>query len=176
MNMLKVGIIMGSDSDWPAIEPAAETLAAFGVGFEAAVASAHRAPESVRAFAQGARERGLGVIIAAAGAAAHLPGTVAAYTALPVVGVPVNATPLGGMDALLSIAQMPPGIPVACMAINGAKNAALMAVEILAVGDGQLTEKLAEYRARLKEEAAGKDGKLKERLAEKYSCLPQNLL
>ncbi|MDR2006251.1 MAG: 5-(carboxyamino)imidazole ribonucleotide mutase [Acidaminococcales bacterium] len=165
--MLKVAIVMGSDSDWPVLEAAGETLAAFGVEFEAAVASAHRAPELVRDFATGAKGRGIGVIIAAAGAAAHLPGVVASYTNLPVIGVPVNSTPLGGMDALLSIAQMPAGIPVACMAINGAKNAALLAVEILAVGGGPLAEKLNAYRARLKEEAAGKTAKLKKRLQEK---------
>ena len=168
--MPKVAIIMGSDSDWPTLEAAGETLSAFGVEFEAAVASAHRTPELVCDFAKGAKGRGVSVIIAAAGAAAHLPGVVASYTDLPVIGVPINATTLGGMDALLSIAQMPAGIPVACVAINGAKNAALLAVEILAVGGGPLAGKLAEYRARLKEEAAGKAEKLKGRLTEKYPC------
>lgn len=129
---MKVAIIMGSNSDWPILEPAEKTLKEFGVEVEVVVASAHRTPDVVHEFAAGARERGVEVIIAAAGAAAHLGGVIAAYTTVPVIGIPINATPLGGMDALLSFVQMPSGIPVATMAINGAKNAALFAVQILA--------------------------------------------
>ena len=123
---MKVALIMGSDSDWEVMSPAVEVLQEFGIETEIVVASAHRTPDKVHDFASGAAGREVGVIIAAAGAAAHLPGVVAAYTTLPVIGVPVNSTSLGGMDALLSIVQMPSGIPVACMAINGAKNAGLL--------------------------------------------------
>ncbi len=120
---MKVAVIMGSDSDWDVMAPAVDILKEFEIETEVVVASAHRTPDKVHEFAKGAISRGVGAIIAAAGAAAHLPGVVAAYTTLPVIGVPINSTSLGGMDALLSIAQMPAGIPVACMAINGSKNA-----------------------------------------------------
>mgnify|MGYP000447125043 FL=1 len=126
---MKVALIMGSNSDWPVLEPAEKTLKDFGVEVEVVVASAHRTPELVKEFAAGARDRGVEVIIAAAGAAAHLGGVIASYTTLPVIGVPINATALNGVDALLSFVQMPSGIPVATMAINGAKNAALFAVQ-----------------------------------------------
>jgi 5-(carboxyamino)imidazole ribonucleotide mutase len=171
--VMRVAIIMGSDSDWPVLEPAGETLAAFGVKFEMAVASAHRTPELVRDFVLSAQARGAGVFIAAAGAAAHLPGVAASYTTLPVIGVPINATPLGGLDALLSMAQMPAGIPVACMAINGAKNAALLAVAILALSDESLAEKLAAYRRQMKEDVKAKSAKIEKRLAEKYLAAPE---
>ena len=118
---MKVAIIMGSNSDWPILEPAEKTLKEFGVEVEVIVASAHRTPDVVHEFAAGARNRGVEAIIAAAGAAAHLGGVIAAYTTVPVIGIPINATPLNGMDALLSFVQMPAGIPVATMAINGAK-------------------------------------------------------
>jgi 5-(carboxyamino)imidazole ribonucleotide mutase len=154
--MLKVAIIMGSDSDWPVLEPAMEMLKYFGITMEVVVASAHRTPDKVHSFAATAKERGVQVIIAAAGAAAHLPGVVAAYTTLPVIGIPINSTSLNGLDALLSIVQMPSGIPVATMAVNGAKNAAIFAAQILAVGNSELTAKLAEHRQAMAAEVEGK--------------------
>lgn len=157
---MKVAIIMGSNSDWPILEPAEKTLTEFGVEVEVKVASAHRTPELVHEFAAGARERGVEVIIAAAGAAAHLGGVIAAYTTVPVIGIPINATPLGGMDSLLSFVQMPSGIPVATMAINGAKNAAIFAVEILAVKYPELQVRLAESRKKMQAEVLEKGKKL----------------
>lgn len=137
---------MGSDSDWPVLEPAVKQLADFGVATEVLVASAHRTPQKVHEFAAGAADRGVKVIIAAAGAAAHLAGVIASFTNLPVIGVPINSTSLGGIDALLSISQMPSGIPVATMAINGAKNAAIFAAQILGLSNPELAAKLAEHR------------------------------
>ena len=157
---MKVAIIMGSNSDWPILEPAEKTLKGFGVEVEVVVASAHRTPDIVHEFAAGAEARGVEVIIAAAGAAAHLGGVIAAYTTLPVIGIPINATPLNGMDALLSFVQMPAGIPVATMAINGAKNAALFAVQILALKYPELAQKLLEDRAKMKAEVLAKGEKL----------------
>ena len=157
---MKVSIIMGSNSDWPVLEPAEKVLKDFGVEVEVVVASAHRTPELVKEFAAGARDRGVEAIIAAAGAAAHLGGVIAAYTTLPVIGIPINATPLNGMDSLLSFVQMPSGIPVATMAINGAKNAAIFAVEILAGAHPELVQKLADFRARMQEEVKAKGEKL----------------
>jgi 5-(carboxyamino)imidazole ribonucleotide mutase len=157
---MKVAIIMGSDSDFPVLKPAVALLADFGVETEVVVASAHRTPDQVHAFAAGAFDRGVRVIIAAAGAAAHLPGVVASYTTLPVIGVPVNSTPLMGMDALLSIVQMPSGIPVATMAINGAKNAAIFAVQILAVTDQRLAAQLTKHRQAMADEVAQKAAKI----------------
>lgn len=153
---MKVAILMGSDSDWPILKPAAELLKQFGIESEVVVASAHRTPSKVREFVQSAPEKGIGAFIAAAGAAAHLAGVVASYTTLPVIGVPINATPLNGMDALLSTVQMPSGIPVAAMAVNGAKNAAIFAVEIFAVSDEALRERLAAYREKLVREVEKK--------------------
>ncbi len=158
--MMKVAIIMGSNSDWPKLEAAEKVLKEFGIETEVQVASAHRTPELVKAFAEGARDRGVEAIIAAAGAAAHLGGFIAAYTTLPVIGIPIDATPLGGMDSLLSFVQMPSGIPVATMAINGAKNAGIFAVEILAGKHPELVQKLAAYRANMKEEVKAKGEKL----------------
>ncbi len=158
---MKAAIIMGSDSDWPILEAAEKTLRDFGIETEVTVASAHRTPKAVEVFAAGARERGVEVIIAAAGAAAHLGGVIAAYTTLPVIGIPINATPLGGLDALFSFVQMPGGVPVATMAINGAKNAALFAVEILAVKYPDLIDKLAAYRKTMADEVKAKGEKLK---------------
>ena len=152
---MKVAIIMGRTSDWPGLEPADKV-----VEVEVVVASAHRTPELVKEFAAGARDRGVEAIIAAAGAAAHLGGVIAAYTTLPVIGIPINATPLNGMDSLLSFVQMPSGIPVATMAINGAKNAAIFAVEILAGAHPELVQKLADFRARMQEEVKDKGEKL----------------
>ena len=156
---MKVAIIMGSNSDWPVLEAAEKTLKEFGVETEVVV-SAHRTPDVVQNFAKGARDRGVEVIIAAAGAAAHLGGFIAAFTTVPVIGIPINATPLAGMDALLSFVQMPSGVPVATMAINGAKNAALFAIQILSVKYPELVEKLAEHRATMREEVRAKGEKL----------------
>ena len=150
--MSKVAIVIGSDSDWPIMKPAVEVLKQFGVGAEVTVASAHRTPAKVRELVTTARERDVRLFIAAAGGAAHLAGVVASYTTLPVIGVPINASALNGLDSLLSTVQMPSGIPVATMAINGAKNAALFAVEILAVSDESLSEKMKEYREKLAKE------------------------
>lgn len=157
---MKAAIIMGSNSDWPVLKPAEEALNSFGIEVEVVVASAHRTPELVQAFAAGARERGVEVIIAAAGAAAHLGGVIAAYTTVPVIGIPINATPLGGMDALLSFVQMPSGVPVATMAINGAKNAAIFAAEILAVKYPEVVTKLEAYRWQMRQEVKAKAEKL----------------
>ena len=154
---MKVAIIMGSNSDWPILEPAEKTLKEFGVEVEVVVASAHRTPDQVHAFAAEARERGVETIIAAA---AHLGGVIAAYTTLPVIGIPIGGGPLKGMDALLSFVQMPPGVPVATMAIDGAKNAAIFAVEILAGAHPELVEKLAAYREKMRAEVAEKAAKL----------------
>lgn len=153
---MKVAMIMGSDSDLPTMQPALDALDELGIACEVVIASAHRTPDKVHEFAAGARERGVRAIIAAAGAAAHLPGVVAAYTTLPVIGVPVNSTSLGGMDALLSIAQMPAGIPVATMAINGAKNAALFAAQIMGSADPDMEQKLSAQRRRMAEEVERK--------------------
>lgn len=146
---MKVAVIMGSDSDWPILKPAVEILKSFGIAAEVEVASAHRTPDKVRNFVLSAEDKGIGAFIVAAGAAAHLAGVVASYTTLPVIGVPINATPLNGMDALLSTVQMPSGVPVATMAVNGAKNAAVFAVEIFAVSDKDLAAKLKDYRAKM---------------------------
>ena len=143
---MKVGIIMGSASDLEVMSAAMETLAEFGVDFEKRVISAHRTPDLMFEYAKNAKERGIGVIIAGAGGAAHVAGVVAGLTTVPVIGVPVRTQMMGGLDSLLSIVQMPGGIPVATVAINGSKNAALLAVEILALGDEELGKKLEEYR------------------------------
>lgn len=143
---MKAAILMGSDSDWPILKPAMEVLKQFGIEAVVEVASAHRTPDKVRNFVKEAVDGGVGVFIVAAGAAAHLAGVVASYTTRPVIGVPINATPLNGMDALLSTVQMPSGVPVATMAVNGAKNAAILAVEIFSVADAGLQQKLADYR------------------------------
>ena len=143
---MKVGIIMGSASDLEVMSAAMETLAEFGVDFEKRVISAHRTPDLMFEYAKTAKERGIGVIIAGAGGAAHVAGVVAGLTTVPVIGVPVRTQMMGGLDSLLSIVQMPGGIPVATVAINGSKNAALLAVEILALGDEELGKKLEEYR------------------------------
>jgi 5-(carboxyamino)imidazole ribonucleotide mutase len=145
-----VGIIMGSKSDWPTMEAAAKVLSEFGIGYEVEVVSAHRTPGKMMKYAEGAQKRGLRIIIAGAGGAAHLPGMVAAVTALPVLGVPVKSSALNGLDSLLSIAQMPGGIPVATFAIGeaGAKNAGLFAVSILALGDKDIAKQLDGFRTK----------------------------
>ncbi len=145
----KVSIIMGSTSDLPVMGKAAKILNDFKIPFEINALSAHRTPEEVEKFAQGAKDRGIEVIIAGAGMAAHLPGVIAAMTTLPVIGVPINAS-LDGMDSLLAIVQMPPGIPVATVGINGAQNAGILAAQILAAGDKNLKKVLEEYKKNLK--------------------------
>lgn len=145
--MKKVGIIMGSDSDLPVVQKAADVLRDFGVPYEIHIYSAHRTPVEAREFSTTAKEKGFGVIIAAAGMAAHLAGAMAAGTTLPVIGIPIKSEQLGGLDALLSTVQMPSGIPVATVAIDGAKNAAVLAVEILALSDEALSAKLEKFRA-----------------------------
>lgn len=153
----KVGIVMGSDSDLPVLQKAIDTLNAYGVPFEVHVFSAHRTPEEVRVFASSARENGFGVIIAAAGMAAHLAGAVAANTTLPVIGIPIKSAGLGGLDALLSTVQMPSGIPVATVAIDGAANAATLAVQILGVYDEGLCKKADEFRLKNAEKVLAKN-------------------
>lgn len=145
--MKKIGIVMGSDSDLPVVEKAVKTLQEYGVPYEVHIYSAHRTPKEAAAFAQGARENGFGVIIAAAGMAAHLAGAMAAGTTLPVIGIPMVSGKLNGVDALLSTVQMPSGLPVATVALDGATNAAILAVQILAVADPALAQKLDEARA-----------------------------
>jgi len=144
-----VGIAMGSESDWPVMEDAADTLAAFDVPFETRVLSAHRTPAVMQEYAETAHKRGLKVIIAGAGGAAHLPGMIAASTTLPVLGVPVKTSKLNGLDSLLSIVQMPGGVPVGSLAINGAKNAALLAVQILATSDPVLHDEMLDHKQEL---------------------------
>ena len=151
-----VGIIMGSDSDLPVMQAAADMLEELGVDFEIDIVSAHRTPDKLHDYAASAESRGLGVIIAGAGGAAHLPGMVAALSLLPVVGVPVSATKLQGMDALLSIVQMPAGVPVATVAIDNAANAGLLAAQMIAIGDSQLRERLRAYKLGLRDKVIEK--------------------
>ena len=157
---IQVGILMGSDSDWPTMKAAADVLAEFGIATEAKVISAHRTPRDLEAYASSARERGLRVIIAGAGGAAHLPGVSAAFTTLPVIGVPIQGKALDGMDALLSIVQMPPGVPVATVGVGAAKNAGLLAVQILATADAALQKKLEQFKQKLAEESRAKNKSL----------------
>lgn len=155
--MKKVGLIMGSSSDLPTVQKAADVLDEFGVPYEMHIYSAHRTPLEAREFSASARANGFGVIIAAAGMAAHLAGAMAAGTTLPVIGIPIASARLDGLDALLSTVQMPSGIPVATVAIDGAKNAAILAVQMLALSDAALTEKLEAFRAKGTSEALEKD-------------------
>ena len=163
--MKKVGIIMGSDSDLPVVEKAVDTLRSLGIPFEMHVFSAHRTPAEARDFALNAAENGFGALIAAAGKAAHLAGAIAANTVLPVIGIPIKSSTLDGLDALLSTVQMPSGIPVATVAIDGAQNAALLAAQILAVSDPALAEKLAALRR----EASGKVLEKDRMIAQKFN-------
>ena len=160
--MSRVGIICGSDSDLEKASDACKILDELGVAYDLRIASAHRTPELLEEYMSTAEERGVEVIIAAAGWAAHLPGVVASYTTLPVIGIPIDSSCLNGMDSLLSIVQMPPGIPVATVAIgsSGAKNAAILAVQILATADEGLKQKLSDYKVNMKEEVLVKDAKL----------------
>ena len=155
-----ISIIMGSNSDLPVMQEAADIIKSFDVKFEMRVVSAHRTPELMYVYAKNAREVGIDVIIAGAGGAAHLPGMVAAMTTLPVIGVPVKSRSLDGLDSLLSIVQMPPGVPVATVAINAAKNAGLLALQILAVKDKGLADKLDAYREQVKQEVLDKATKM----------------
>lgn len=162
--MPKVAIIMGSDSDYPVLEKCIKTLNEFGIETTVSVSSAHRSPEKTAQFAKEAEESGYEVIIAAAGKAAHLPGIIAAYTTLPVIGLPIQSSFLDGLDSLLSIVQMPPGVPVATVAVNGSENAALLAVQILAVKYPELRKKMHLYKEKIKESVEEKNLKLQEKL------------
>ena len=164
----KVGIIMGSDSDLEVFAEAAKVLEEFGVPYDITVGSAHRSPERVKDYSEGARERGVKVLIAGAGGAAHLAGVVAAHTTLPVVGLPVKAKALDGLDSLLSTVNMPPGVPVATVGINAGKNAGLLAVQIMAVTDKDLEEKLAQYKNKMAKDNEDKGNKLSEVGYKKY--------
>lgn len=155
--MRKVAILMGSDSDLPILNPAIDQLRKLDIPFVVRVISAHRTPDVSRIFAQNARQEGFGVIIAAAGMAAHLAGAIAAGTTLPVIGVPVNSSPLSGLDALLATVQMPPGIPVATVSINGAQNAAVLAAQMLAIADEELAQKLKDMREDMHARVIAKD-------------------
>lgn len=157
-----VGIVMGSDSDLAVMSKAADMLEELGIGCEVRIISAHRGPDVLAEWAGSAEERGMKVIIAGAGMAAALPGMCAAFSALPVIGVPLSGKKLDGMDAVFSILQMPPGVPVAAVAIDGAKNAALLAARILAVSDGELSEKLKAYALEQREQMVKKDARLRE--------------
>jgi 5-(carboxyamino)imidazole ribonucleotide mutase len=162
--MKKAAVIMGSDSDLPVLEPVFKRLKDFGIPFEAHVMSAHRTPARAADFATNARSNGFGVIIAAAGKAAHLAGVLAAHTTLPVIGIPVKSSTLDGLDALLSTVQMPAGIPVATVAIDGADNAAILAAQILALGDDTLAEKISKMKTDMAEQVIQKDKQLQEKI------------
>jgi 5-(carboxyamino)imidazole ribonucleotide mutase len=159
--MKKVAVIMGSDSDLPVVQGAIDRLKAFGIPVEARVISAHRTPAAAEAFASSAKDNGFGVIIAAAGKAAHLGGVLAAYTTLPVIGIPIKTSMMGGLDSLLSMVQMPKGIPVACVAVDGAENAAILAAQMLALGEPALDEVLTKHKAQMNAEVAAKDAAIR---------------
>lgn len=158
----RVWIVMGSDSDLKVMSEAAKVLEEFGVDFRMTIASAHRCPDQVLSMSRSAREDGFGVIIAGAGLAAHLPGVVASSTTLPVIGIPLKSGALAGTDALYAVVQMPPGVPVATVAIDGAKNAGLLAVQMLGINDSILSEKLAEHKAKMAKDVQAKDARLQE--------------
>jgi len=158
-----VGIIMGSDSDLPVMQEAETVLKIFGVSYEMKITSAHRTPDLMARYSKSAAKRGIKVIIAGAGGAAHLPGMTAAYSPLPVIGVPIETKSMKGIDSLLSIAQMPYGVPVATVAINGGRNAGLLAVQILGTSDKNIFKKVNEFREKIKKESLGKNKKLKSR-------------
>lgn len=160
-NNVIVGIIMGSDSDLPIMEEAVKVFKDFNIGYEVKILSAHRTPDQHAEYSKTAVDRGLKVIIAAAGGAAHLPGVTAAHTTLPVIGVPIKGKSLEGMDSLLSIVQMPSGVPVATVSINGAKNAAILAVEIIALTDLAIYEKLKEYKKKIEKDSIAKNENVK---------------
>ena len=160
---MKAAIVMGSDSDFPIMKPAVELLKEFGAEVEVKVASAHRTPHKVREFVE---QTSANVIIAAAGMAAHLAGVIASYTTAPVIGVPISSEPFKGLDSLMSTVQMPPGIPVATMSVNGAKNAALYAIEIFAVSDPDMKNRLLDYRKKMALEVERKDQALKDKIGD----------
>jgi 5-(carboxyamino)imidazole ribonucleotide mutase len=162
----KVAVVMGSDSDYPTLKVCINTLKGFGVEVEVLVCSAHRTPDKAAEFAKNAEANGFGVIIGAAGKAAHLPGVLAAYTPLPVIGIPINSSTLDGLDSLLSIVQMPSGIPVATVAVDGAENAALLAVQILSTASSEMREKMREYKKQLAIKVEEKNKALQEKLRE----------
>lgn len=162
----KVAVIMGSDSDFPVVKSAVEELKKYGVECECRVMSAHRTPVEACEFADKAKENGFGVIICAAGMAAHLAGVIAGHTTLPIIGIPMKSSVLEGMDALLATVMMPPGVPVATVGINGAKNAAILAVQILAVSDNSLAQKLADEKVRMAEGVRQKDAALQNKINE----------
>lgn len=164
--MKKVAVIMGSDSDFPAVKPAILKLKSFGIPVEAHVMSAHRTPEQAASFAGQAQADGFGVMIAAAGKAAHLAGVLAAHTTLPVIGIPIKSSTLDGLDALLATVQMPSGIPVATVAIDGAENAAILAAQMLALSDEELSRKLSDMKKDMSRKVGEKDKKLQEMMAE----------
>ena len=165
VNEARVAVIMGSDSDWPVMQAAGEALTEFGVLFEVGVVSAHRTPQRMLDYARDAADRGLQVIIAGAGGAAHMPGMVASATPLPVIGVPVPLKYLDGMDSLLSIVQMPAGVPVATVSVGGARNAGLLAVRILAAADEGLRQRMVQFQAELEQSVLAKDRALRATLA-----------
>lgn len=167
--MKKVAVLMGSASDLPVVQKALDTLRRFGVPYEAHVISAHRTPEKAADFARAADENGFGVLIAAAGKAAHLAGAMAAHSALPVIGIPVGSPGLGGLDALLATVQMPPGLPVATVAVDGAENAALLAVQILALSDETLRRRYAAFRRELTDKALAADEALQSEIEKRHS-------
>ena len=164
--MAKVAIVMGSNSDLPVVKGAIDKLKQFGVEYEARVISAHRTPQAAEEFAKGAEDRGVSVIIAAAGKAAHLGGVIAAYTTLPVIALPIKSSLMDGLDSLLSMVQMPSGIPVATVAVNGADNAGILAVQMLALSDKSLSDKLKQFKADMAKAVEEKDKALQEKLKE----------
>lgn len=155
-----VGILMGSDSDWPTMKAAADACGEFGIGCDVRVMSAHRTPDDVAEFSRGAAGRGLRVIIAGAGGAAHLAGVVASFTTLPVIAVPIETKLAGGLDSLLSMVQMPPGVPVACVGVGAGRNAGLLAVQIIATGNATLTAQVEQFKGKLAEQSRAKNKKL----------------
>ncbi|MEN8907271.1 MAG: 5-(carboxyamino)imidazole ribonucleotide mutase [Clostridiales bacterium] len=161
---IKVSLVMGSDSDYPVLEKCIEVLKKFGVTIDVLVCSAHRTPEKASEYAKNAENNNIEVIIAAAGKAAHLPGVLAAYTTLPVIGIPIKSSTMDGLDSLLSIVQMPSGVPVATVAINGSENAALLAIQILSVKYSKLKEKMKEYKTNMKKEVEKKNSNLVSKL------------
>ncbi len=162
--MKKVAVIMGSDSDLPIVKKCIDQLVAFGIPYEAHVISAHRTPRQAEEFASQAKDKGFGVIIAAAGKAAHLGGVIAAYTTLPVIGIPIKSSTMDGLDSLLSMVQMPGGIPVATVAIDGAQNAAILAAQMLALSDDDLALKLTRFKTEMEATVVAKDAKLQAEL------------
>ncbi len=164
--MKKVAVVMGSDSDLDTMRPCIERLRSFRIPFSVRIISAHRTPAEAEAFASSALSEGYGVIVAAAGKAAHLGGVLAAYTTLPVIGVPIKTSMMGGLDSLLSMVQMPKGVPVACVAVDGAENAAVLAAQILAIGDESLADTLEDYKSAMRAQVMEKDQKIQSEVSD----------